>query len=168
MIPGLFQFCIPTLLQIQKRKKMKKTVFTVLALAMGLSACDDDDMRNTDIPSVVINGFTQEFSNAKDLEWDRNADMYEAEFTVNNVEFQALLNPDGTFDRYKYDFTYEALPQQVQAGIINGFQKTKIEEVVVIEILGTSYYQVEFDAEPNDSKIIFDELGQVTTGISTW
>jgi hypothetical protein len=147
---------------------MKKTVFMILAIGLGLSSCDDDDMRNTDIPSVVINGFTQQFSNAKDLEWDKNADMYEAEFTVNNVEYQAFLNPDGTFDKYKYDFTYKALPQSVQASIMKSFDRTKIEEVEVIEILGTSYYQVEFNEEPNDSKIIFDESGQVTSRISTW
>lgn len=147
---------------------MKKTVFLVLAIAMVFTACEDDDMRNDDIPSVVLNGFTEQFSNATGVEWEKKADLYEAEFEVEKVDYKAILSSDGTIVKYKYDVSYDALPEAVQASITADYDKTNIDEIELIQISEKSYYQVEFDAEPNDNKIIFEESGQVTTEIATW
>ena len=147
---------------------MKKTVFLVLAIAMVFTACEDDDIRNADIPSVVLNGFTEQFSNATGVEWEKKADLYEAEFEIQKVDYEAILSSDGTILKYKYDISYEALPEAVQASITADYDKTNIDEIELIQISETSYYQVEFDAEPNDNKIIFEESGQVTTEITTW
>lgn len=147
---------------------MNKTVFLVLAIAMVFTACEDDDMRNADIPSVVLNGFTEQFSNATGVEWEKKADLYEAEFEIEKVDYEAILSSDGTIVKYKYDVSYEALPEAVQASITADYDKTNIDEIELIQISETSYYQVEFDAEPNDNKIIFEESGQVTTEITTW
>lgn len=147
---------------------MKKTVFLVLAIAMVFTACEDDDIRNADIPSVVLNGFTEQFSNATGVEWEKKADLYEAEFEIEKVDYEAILSSDGTILKYKYDVSYEALPEAVQASITADYDKTNIDEIELIQISETSYYQVEFDAEPNDNKIIFEESGQVTTEITTW
>ncbi|GGW79759.1 PepSY-like domain-containing protein [Salegentibacter mishustinae] len=147
---------------------MKKTVFLVLAMAMVFTACEDDDIRNADIPSVVLNGFTEQFSNATGVEWEKKADLYEAEFEIEKVDYEAILSSDGTILKYKYDISYEALPEAVQASITADYDKTNIDEIELIQISETSYYQVEFDAEPNDNKIIFEESGQVTTEITTW
>ena len=147
---------------------MKKTVFLVLAIAMVFTACEDDDIRNADIPSVVLNGFTEQFSNATGVEWEKKADLYEAEFEIEKVDYEAILSSDGTIVKYKYDVSYEALPEAVQASITADYDKTNIDEIELIQISETSYYQVEFDVEPNDNKIIFEESGQVTTEITTW
>jgi hypothetical protein len=147
---------------------MKKTVFLVLAIAMVFTACEDDDIRNADIPSVVLNGFTEQFSNATGVEWEKKADLYEAEFEIQKVDYEAILSSDGTIVKYKYDVSYEALPEAVQASITADYDKANIDEIELIQISETSYYQVEFDAEPNDNKIIFEESGQVTTEITTW
>tara|TARA_Y100000588_G_C13686465_1_gene682586 strand:- start:63 stop:506 length:444 start_codon:yes stop_codon:yes gene_type:complete len=147
---------------------MKKTVFLVLAIAMVFTACEDDDMRNADIPSVVLNGFTEQFSNATGVEWEKKADLYEAEFEIEKVDYEAILSSDGTIVKYKYDVSYEALPEAVQASITADYDKANIDEIELIQISETNYYQVEFDAEPNDNKIIFEESGQVTTEITTW
>ena len=147
---------------------MKKTVFLVLVIAMVFTACEDDDIRNADIPSVVLNGFTEQFSNATGVEWEKKADLYEAEFEIEKVDYEAILSSDGTILKYKYDVSYEALPEAVQASITADYDKTNIDEIELIQISETSYYQVEFDAEPNDNKIIFEESGQVTTEITTW
>tara|TARA_A100001015_G_C14893169_1_gene673276 strand:+ start:173 stop:616 length:444 start_codon:yes stop_codon:yes gene_type:complete len=147
---------------------MKKTVFLVLAIAMVFTACEDDDIRNADIPSVVLNGFTEQFSNATGVEWEKKADLYEAEFEIEKVDYEAILSSDGTIVKYKYDVSYEALPEAVQASITADYDKANIDEIELIQISETSYYQVEFHAEPNDNKIIFEESGQVTTEITTW
>jgi len=147
---------------------MKKITFLVLAIAMVFTACEDDDLRNSDIPSVVLNGFTEKFTKATNVEWEKMADVFEAEFEVDRVDYNAILNLEGTIVKYKYTISYDALPQAVQASITADYDSTKIDEIELIQISETSYYQVEFDAEPNDNKIIFEESGETANDVAPW
>ena len=147
---------------------MKKTIFLALVAAIGFTSCEDDDLRNSDIPSVVLNGFAEQFPNASKVEWEKIADIYEADFDVENVDHEAILNTDGTIVKYKYDITYNELPEAVQTTITNDFDKTKIDEVELIQISENKYYQVEFEEEPNDTKAIFETSGTFATEIAVW
>ena len=147
---------------------MKKSIFLILAIAMGFTACEDDDMRNSEIPSVVLNGFTEQFPDAKDVEWEKKADIYEAEFDIDNVDHEAILNTEGSLLKYKYDIVYEELPEAIKTTITTDYDKTKVDEVELLKISENTYYQVEFDEEPTDTKIIFEETGAVNTEVTTW
>lgn len=147
---------------------MKKSIFLILAIAMGFTACEDDDMRNSDIPSVVLNGFTEQFLDAKGVEWEKKADIYEAEFDIYNVDHEAILNTEGSLLKYKYDIVYEELPEAIKTTITTDYDKTKVDEVELLKISENTYYQVEFDEEPTDTKIIFEETGAVNTEVTTW
>lgn len=147
---------------------MKKSIFLILAIAMGFTACEDDDMRNSDIPSVVLNGFTEQFLDAKGVEWEKKADIYEAEFDIYNVDHEAILNTEGSLLKYKYDIVYEELPEAIKTTITTDYDKTKVDKVELLKISENTYYQVEFDEEPTDTKIIFEETGAVNTEVTTW
>ena len=147
---------------------MKKSIFLILAIAMGFTACEDDDMRNSEIPSVVLNGFTEQFPDAKGVEWEKKADIYEAEFDIYNVDHEAILNTEGSLLKYKYDIVYEELPEAIKTTITTDYDKTKVDEVELLKISENTYYQVEFDEEPTDTKIIFEETGAVNTEVTTW
>ncbi|PRX48839.1 PepSY-like domain-containing protein [Salegentibacter salegens] len=147
---------------------MKKSIFLILAIAMGFTACEDDDLRNSDIPSVVLNGFTEEFPNATGVEWEKKAEFFEAEFALENVDYEAVLNTEGSLIKYKYDMVYDDLPAAVKTTITTDYDKTKIDEVELLKISENTYYQVEFEEEPTDANVIFEETGEVTTEITTW
>lgn len=147
---------------------MKKSIFLVLAIALGFTACEDDDIRNSDIPSVVLNGFTEKFPNATGVEWEQKADFYEAEFDLDNVDYEAVINTDGSLEKYKYDILYNDLPEAVKSKITTDYDKSKIDEIEVLKISDTNYYQIEFDYTPVDTKVIFEDTGAVSTEIATW
>ncbi len=144
---------------------MIKTVFLVLILAIGFISCDEDDLQRTDVPSIVANSFSEKFPNAKNLEWEKRANTYEAEFEVQNVEYETILNADGSIEKYKHELGYEELPEAVKDTISAEFNKTKIDDIELLEISENTYYQVEFDEELNDKNVIFEETGAVNSGI---
>ncbi|PKD20362.1 hypothetical protein APR41_13870 [Salegentibacter salinarum] len=147
---------------------MKKSIFLILAIALGFTACENDDMRNSDIPSVVLNGFTEEFPDAKGVEWEIKADFYEADFDLANVDYEAVINTDGSLVRYKYEIVYDELPEAVKATITADYDQTKIDDIEVLKISENTYYQIEFDEEPTDVKVIFGKTGEVNTEVTTW
>ena len=147
---------------------MKKAIILVLSLAMVFTACEENDIQNNDIPSVVLNAFTEKFSNATHVEWEKIGEEYEVEFDLEAIDYEAIIQADGTILKYKNDISFKALPEAIKETIIANYNKTKIDEVDEIHIGETIYYQVEFEAEPIDNKIIFEKSGQVTTEITTW
>lgn len=147
---------------------MKKAFLIVLAVVIGFSSCEDDDMRDSDVPSVVLNGFISMFPNAEKVEWEKRSDLFEAEFEIDNVEYDALLDAEGSILKYKYDILFEKLPEAVKTSITNQFDRTKVDDTEVLLIAETTYYQIKFDEEPQDNHVIFEESGQVNTNISPW
>jgi hypothetical protein len=63
---------------------------------------------------------------------------------------------------------YDDLPAAVKTTITTDYDKTKIDEVELLKISENTYYQVEFEEEPTDANVIFEETGEVTTEITTW
>lgn len=147
---------------------MKKTFFLVLAIAMGFTACEDDDLQDKDIPSVVLNGFLEQFPNATGVEWEKREDLYEAEFHNDSVEHEAIINAEGSILKYKYGLPYEELPEAIKTSITSNFDSTKVDDVEVLQISGDTYYQVEFEEDRNENYVIFNEAGQVTSDIAVW
>lgn len=147
---------------------MKKKILLILAVAIGLAACEDDDLQNSDIPSVVLNGFSEKFPNATGVEWEKDQNLYEAEFHIDSIEHDAIVNPEGSVLKYKYDLPYEELPEVVQTSITSNFDNAKVDEVEVLQISGDTYYQVEFDGDGNENHVIFNEEGEVASDIATW
>lgn len=147
---------------------MKRKFLLILAVAIGFTACEDDDLQNSDIPSVVLNEFAEQFPNATGVEWEKNQNLYQAEFHIESVEHEAIVNPEGSVLRYKFDLAYEELPEVVQTSITFNFDNAKVDEVEVLQILEDTYYQVEFDEEPNGKYVIFNETGEIISEIATW
>lgn len=147
---------------------MKKIVLLALVLAVGFVSCDEDDMRNTDVPSVVLNAFNAEFSDAKKVDWEQIGDNFEAEFEIKNVDYEAFLNSEGNLLRHKKEITYADLPESVKTSIESDFKERKIDEVELLNLENEIYYQVEFDDLPMDEKVIFSESGSVNSEIPAW
>lgn len=147
---------------------MKIKIYLILFITTGFIACNENELGDASIPSVVINGFFEYFPNATGLQWKKRAAFYEADFEIQKLDYKAILNAEGVILKYKHGLTYNKLPEAIQARIADDFDQKKVENVELLQIMENRYYQVEFDEKPQDKKWIFEESGKYTTEIMPW
>lgn len=147
---------------------MKNVFLMALVLALGFVSCDEDDMRSNDVPSVVLNAFNTEFSDAKKVDWEQVGNNYEVDFEIKNVDHEAYLDSEGNLLRYKKDMQYNELPENVKSAIETDFKDRRIDEVEMLNVTNEIYYQIEFDDMPMDEKVIFNESGTVNSEVPVW
>jgi len=144
---------------------MKRIILMSTMLAGIFISCDTDDSPNVDTPSVVLNAFQSEFPNAKDIEWDENKDGFEVEFEIEKIEHTAVLSSEGNITRYKYDILHSELPKLVNQTIESNYDHNKLDDIEILKIDDETYYQVEFEGNFMDEKIVFNTTGEVNSEI---
>ena len=60
----------------------KKAIQLLVVIMMTTGTIIAQDMRQSDVPSVVVNNFKKEFPKAKDVEWEMKGDVYNVEFEI--------------------------------------------------------------------------------------
>lgn len=136
------------------------------AILAGTSiSCDNDDSPNVETPSVVLNTFQSEFPEAMDVEWEEINDEYEVEFEIENIDHTAILSSNGNLIKYKYDILLSELPEPVNNTINASYDLNEIDDTKILKIDGETYYQVEFEKNLMDDKVVFNATGEVNSEI---
>lgn len=128
-------------------------------------SCDNGDSPNVETPSVVLNTFQSEFPEAMDVEWEEINDEYEVEFEIKNIDHTAILSRDGNLIKYKYDILLSELPVPVKNTINTNYDLNEIDDTEILRIDGATYYQVEFEKNLLDNKVVFNATGEVNSEI---
>ena len=113
----------------------------------------------TEIPATAKSAFAAKFPTAKKVKWSvEKPGEFEVDFTLNNVEQSALVDPKGNIIETEIEIKESELPQAVKVTIAKDFAGYKKDEftkatdakgVVAFEmqvIKGKEKYAVEFDS----------------------
>ncbi|MEX2594654.1 MAG: PepSY-like domain-containing protein [Anditalea sp.] len=147
---------------------MKYLALTITAI--GLMSCSllDEDIQTSKVPSLVRNSFSQEFTNAIDVEWEKKKGNYEVDFEIKETDFSALFNPEGQLLKFKQDIQKEDLPDVVTTKIQENYPGHYIDDVDKLEIKGTVYYQIDLDGKIIDRKAIYTADGHKDESVKYW
>lgn len=142
-------------------------LYTVFFCALFIS-CDDDDYPYANLPSVVLNGFRAEFSDAKDIEFKKTGEHYEVEFEIDQDDAAAMLDSTGTILKERREVSWKDLPSQIQISLDSEFGKEKIEDPEIITVGDKVYYQVQIQQFLMDKKLVFDANGKPDASLEYW
>ncbi|MBL3655800.1 PepSY-like domain-containing protein [Fulvivirga sediminis] len=150
---------------------MKNLMMMLLAsMAMVFMSCDSDDgddVKPQEVPEEVKTTFNNEFPKAAKVEWEALASIYEVEFEIDAVDYEAQLSSDGILIRYKYEITVNQLPEQVGRAINESYPDKIIDDLDVLVQGGANYYMVDFENSTPDH-FVFDEAGKETDSVEYW
>jgi len=147
---------------------MKLLASTILVLSLAGCSLSDNDIPTSKVPSVVKNAFEQQYTNAVDIEWEKNRKNFEADFEIANIDYTALFNPEGQLLMAKQDIPETELPAAIAEKIALDFPDYYIDDVDRITIESRVLYQVELDGAIRDKKLVYTEDGQEEKTFSYW
>lgn len=139
---------------------MKKILIAFAVLPWALFSCSQNIVQSQ-VPSVVLNTFKQNFPDAMDVEWEKKWNMYEVEFEIGNADHEVWIDNSGKIIKHIQDYSFAALPQPVRDAITKDYSQYKLEDVDMIEADGKVTYEVEFESGKMELIVTFSPDGKV-------
>ena len=97
-----------------------------------LSSCRND-FPASKVPSIVQNAVKAKFPAAIDIEWEKNANVYEAEFDLNGIDHTVYVDSTGKLVSYKHDIKTAEFPAAVSDAIATAYGGYKIDDPEKVE-----------------------------------
>ncbi len=93
-------------------------IISMLFSTMLFTACGQKD----NVPAKVKTAFTEKFPDAKKVEWGKeNATEWEAEFKINNQDYSANFNSNGSWKETEYRIKKSDIPEAVQSTVSENY-----------------------------------------------
>jgi len=150
-------------------KLMTLSFVAASALSFSFLGFDkDQDIPQSQVPSVVLNAVTSAYPSATNIDWEKQKDIYEAEFDIDTKDYTVLLSSTGNVLKTKYDVAETELPAAIKNLISSNYKNYILDDVDVVEQNGRKYYQVELDGKLTDKKLVLDEAGKEQGSVKYW
>jgi hypothetical protein len=137
-------------------------VFCNFPSLIARSLSESDDIKEKDVPAVVVNSVKDKFSNiyVYDWEWNKKDYYYRAKFVFKGDEYKVYLTPAGDVFKTDQKTQFVSLPQIIQ----NSFKLTKysswfISEVRQLTDRGITTYEIKVQSDKK-RKLRFDASGK--------
>lgn len=135
-------------------------------LAAGIfSVANAQDVPQVEVPSLVLNAFQSKYSNATDVEWEKQGDLYKVEFEIGNRDHDLWVDKNGNIKKHKEEVTKTELPEAVVKKLKTDFRDYRVDDVDRIETNGKVYFQIDLDSFTGDREVLFLADGSIQQGI---
>jgi len=149
---------------------MKAYILAAALFSVITGSCQNQNISASKVPSVVVNKVQESYPGAKDVDWKKSKDNYEAEIQVNDsTEVSILVNIAGNKVMEKRDIRISEVPSAVTNALTNHYKDYKIDEADQITKDGTTYYQLELEAKgKKDINVVFNANGTEEKSMTYW
>ena len=146
------------------------TLLSSTILALGIMGCSimEKDIPASKVPVAVKDAFTNEYTNAVDVEWEKKKGNYEADFEIENIDHSAVFNKEGQLLKAKIDIEESALPAAITQKISEEYPDHIIDDSDKIETEGKTLYQVELESTFRDRKVVYTTDGEEEKKFKYW
>lgn len=139
---------------------MKKIILAA-AIAVSSLAANAQDLRQSEVPSLVLSALQSKFPNAEKVDWEKKGDLYKAEFDISRRDHDVWIDAKGNIVKHKEELTVADLPEAVSNKIKSDYKDYKIDDVDKVEANGRTVYVVELDGRTGDIEVTFSPDGKV-------
>ena len=146
---------------------MKTIASSVLIACAVLSGCSRE-IPPSKVPSIVMNSFSERFSDAVNTEWEKHQDLFEAEFELNKMDHAVRITNAGNITVHKQEVNPDELPAAINTSIRSAYQGYQLDNAEKLEIDGRVYYQLELDGKTSSVTKVFTETGGPAADIQYW
>jgi hypothetical protein len=110
---------------------------------------------------ALLQKFQRDFSNAHNVEWESNDEIYEAEFDIQFREFAAYYDKEGNLLMYKQDIQENELPADIKTAATTKYPAYRFEDIQKI-VKGTEvFYEIELELNESEVTMLVTSTGKV-------
>ncbi|UXP32667.1 PepSY-like domain-containing protein [Reichenbachiella agarivorans] len=145
---------------------MNKPILVLGICLSSLMSCGHEDQ----VPQKVLTAFHQKFPQAKDVEWEleKEDDMeWEAEFNVNDMEYSANFDPEGTWHETEHDIKFHEIPPIVISTIQHDFADSDFKKAEISETPKGQFYEIELIQGETEIELTLNDKGEITYKVTT-
>ncbi|MDR1678559.1 MAG: PepSY-like domain-containing protein [Prevotellaceae bacterium] len=128
-------------------------------IAQLLAAFQSSQSRDTNPAADLQRKLLADFPRAKDIDWESDGKLFEAEFAVLFTDHKAFYDTDGNLLMYSTDIARSQVPIEVRNAIGSKFPKHRIEDATRIVQGSETFYKVELEQEEIELKATFKADG---------
>ena len=139
---------------------MKIVLLAATFFGYSFASCSQDISENQ-VPSLVKNSFKTQFTEATDIKWEKEKNVYEAEFVQNQQELSAQFDEAGKLLYVKTEIALTDIPAAVLQTITAKYADKKIDEAEKIVKEGKTFYEVELDGRFLSQELVLTEDGKI-------
>lgn len=140
----------------------KMSMSLIVLLLTGCLAIAQD-IPQSQVPSIIVNKFQQDYPKAHDIDWEMDGENYEVEFELGLLQkdHEILYSPSGEILRHKQEITKSDLPEKVKNVLKNDYSGYRIKDVDKIEMDGKVIYKLEAKSLKDEWDLTLDEEGNI-------
>ena len=138
-----------------------KPLLLFIAVACFAQAATAQDVKEAQVPAVVVATFKQAHPTAKAVQWEKEDGNYEASFKQGTGEMSVVLAAAGTLLETETEITTAQLPAAVRATLSSHYAGHKVTEAakLVAAATGAVTYEAEVSKAGKKRDVLFDANG---------
>lgn len=144
--------------------KLKQVTLGLLAMGLATSPALAQHIAQRNLPAVVLNTFQQQFSKARNVEWEKKASgLFEAEFEMGLMQrdHTVYISPDGKLERHIEEISTASLPDAVKKQLAAEYGNYRVNDAKKIESGQQVTYRVELENRMEELELTLDTAGKV-------
>lgn len=106
--------------------------------------------------------FSQDFPNAKGVDWEASRSIFEVEFEISNIDYKAYYDKQPKLILYKYEIEEKNLPAVVKNTCVARYPDYNFKDIIKIHKGAEVIYQVELERNDIEVTIILKKDGTVS------
>jgi len=135
----------------------------LLLIPFSLLAGEDIPVKKKDVPQPVLEMMQKKFPAVKKVKWEKEAELYEAEFKLNKKETEVLFNAEGNWKEIASEFKLTEVPQKLMLAWLQSFYIDWVTEEIEKKEFPQEPTTYHFTVTKDDMEreIIYDERGNL-------
>lgn len=147
---------------------MKKTLLFFLAAGgITLSGCSKW-LPSKEAPALVHNTLMARFPYATEVDWEKKAGLFQAEFSQGEQDQAVMIDETGKIKMIRQEITLAELPPAVLEKIKKNYSTFQVDDLERVEKGASLYYQVELEKGLREKKLVLRPDGEAPAGQAYW
>ncbi|GAB1415628.1 hypothetical protein MASR2M117_10340 [Paludibacter sp.] len=146
----------------------KQYLITVFMFALIASSSFAQKLHSSQVPSIILNSFQQQFTKARDVEWRLEKSVYKVDFEVGTFfpDHTVWYNEEGKMIRHKEEISKRQLPASVLVSLNKDFKGFNASDIKQITEGKTIIYTMDMKNDSKEWNIKIDSSGKILSRAS--